>query len=77
MEAQRELMRRGNPDFNHLLKLGVDSRNELRNLVDHLQTIATDQECITALGHDDPVVVHTAVRWLAKRRRARGLFPGT
>ncbi len=74
MEAQRELMRRGNSDSNQLLKRGIASRNDLRNLVDHLQMDATDEECIVALGHDDPVVVHTAVRCLAKRNAHAACF---
>jgi putative membrane-bound dehydrogenase-like protein len=67
LEAQRTLMRRGNPASRELLDRGVASRSELRNFIDHLQTSATEAECVAALGNDDPVVVHTAVRCLAKR----------
>ena len=74
MEAQRELMRRGNPAFRQLLERGVAARSTERNLLDHLQTAATDMECVAALGHADPVVVHTAIRCLAKRQAMAECF---
>ncbi|MCA9136424.1 MAG: c-type cytochrome, partial [Planctomycetales bacterium] len=68
LAAQRELVRRGNPAQRLLLDRGVAQRNDSRNLVEHLQSTATDQECIDALGHSDALVVHTAVRVLADRK---------
>ncbi|TWT89361.1 DUF7133 domain-containing protein [Neorhodopirellula pilleata] len=67
VEAQRELIRRGNSAWKQLLEAGVASRSPLRNLLDQLQSDATDQQCIEAMSSEDPVVVHTAVRCLAKR----------
>lgn len=55
-------MRRGNPASEQLLERAVASRSERRNLLDHLQSDATDQECLAALESSDPVVVHTAIR---------------
>lgn len=67
MEAQRELMRRGNPAEKQLLERGIAARSAPRNLLEDLQTTATDQQCIEALGNSDPVVVHTAIGCLAAR----------
>lgn len=67
MEAQRTLLRRGKSTHQLLLKNGIATRSEARNLIDHLCTIASNNECIQALNHDDPVIVHTAIRCLADR----------
>lgn len=67
VEAQRELMRRGNPAYQQLIVKAVADRSDERNRLMHLQTDASDQECVAALSHADPVVVHTAVRCLAAR----------
>ncbi|MCO8120122.1 discoidin domain-containing protein [Stieleria sp. TO1_6] len=65
--AQRELMHRGESAWRQLLQQSIDSRSDQRNLLDQLQTTATDAECIAALDSGDPVVVHTAIRCLAQR----------
>lgn len=65
IEAQRELMRRDNPASDQLLTRALAMRSPERNLLLHLQTDATDEECVSALTHSDPVVVHTAIRCLA------------
>ncbi|TWT74268.1 DUF7133 domain-containing protein [Allorhodopirellula solitaria] len=72
--AQRELMRRGNPASEQLLTRAIANRAPARNLLLHLQTEATDQECVSALSHADPVVVHTAIRCLADRNAAAECF---
>jgi len=74
MEAQRELLRRGNAAGKMLHEIGVAERSELRNLLAHLQSDATDEECIAALQHTDAVVAHTAVRCLAKRNAFPACF---
>lgn len=69
MEAQRELMRRGNSAAQTLLDKGLARRSELRNLLDRMQDAqdpAQVETCLQNLEHDDPVVVHTAIRCLAK-----------
>ncbi len=67
IEAQRELMRRGNKSFQSLLETSIASRSADRNLLDRIQTMATEQELVQSLGHTDPVVVHTAIRCAAQR----------
>ncbi len=67
IESQRELMRRGNMAYLQLLDAAIASRSDLRNLVSKLQTVTTDAEIFPALFYEDPVVVHTAIRCLAKR----------
>ena len=74
MEAQRELMRRGNSAYRQLLESGVASRSPLRNLLDDLQTTATDTQLVEAMGHADPVVVHVAIRCAAKRNALEACF---
>ena len=67
IEAQRELMRRGNNSYQNLLETSIASRSADRNLLDCIQTTATEQELVQSLGHTDPVVVHTAIRCAAQR----------
>lgn len=67
IEAQRELMRRGNAAYRSLLETSLASRTADRNLLDRIQTTATEQEVIQALAHSDTVVVHTAIRCIAQR----------
>lgn len=67
MAAQRELLRRGNSAQNLLLQRGLADRNDLRKWVEFLQTVATDQQCVDATRHSDDLIVHTAIRMLAKR----------
>ncbi len=74
MEAERELMRRDNSSYQELLKTGVASRSDSRNLLERLQSEASDEECVSALTHADPVVVHTAIRCLANRKAYEACF---
>lgn len=74
MEAERELMRRGNNAYHRLLESGIAARSDDRNLLDKLQTTASDAELIQALAHREPVVVHTAIRCLAKRSAYAACF---
>lgn len=67
IEASRELMRRGNKQFEQLLANSIMNRTVDRNLLDHLQSDATDIERINALSSNDNLVVHTAIRTLASR----------
>ena len=67
IEAQRELMRRGNKAYQSLLERSIASRSADRNLLDRIQTSATEQELIQSLGHADAVIVHTAIRCAAQR----------
>ncbi len=48
LEAQRELLRRGNPKYELLLDLAIAGRTEARNLVHRIQNNATDAEIISA-----------------------------
>ncbi|TWT91515.1 DUF7133 domain-containing protein [Stieleria varia] len=72
--AQRELMRRGNPAFERLLEMAVASRNESRNRLAMIQTPDKTAECISALSNEDPVLVHTAIRVLAKNNAYQACF---
>tara|TARA_R110002073_G_scaffold115759_3_gene253862 strand:- start:8529 stop:12740 length:4212 start_codon:yes stop_codon:yes gene_type:complete len=78
MEAERELMRRGNTAHRQLLQRGLAKRNEQRKIVESLQGDATDPasiaRCIAALRSDDPVIVHVAIRSLAKRNAFDACF---
>ncbi|WP_372716374.1 discoidin domain-containing protein [Novipirellula sp.] len=78
MEAERELMRRGNAVHRQLLRRGLAKRNEQRTLVESLQGDATAPDsiarCIAALRSDDPVIVHVAIRSLAKRNAYDACF---
>ena len=67
IEAQRELMRRGNAAYRSLLDASTASRNADRNLLDRIQSTASEAEVVNALGHSDPVIVHTAIRCIAQR----------
>jgi putative heme-binding domain-containing protein len=74
VEAQRELMRRKSPDANRLLADATASRSDSRNLLDRLQSTADVTEMVTALHSDDPVIVHTAIRCLAKKNAFEACF---
>ena len=74
VEAQRELLRRGNPAHEQLLQRAIETRLPERNLLQHLQTDATNRQCVAALTHSDPLVVHTAIRCLAQRKAAAECF---
>ena len=74
LAAQRELFYRGSELSEQLYQRAIEQRPGERNLLDHLQTAATNQECIAALSHHDPVVQHTAIRVIAKRGAASECF---
>ncbi|EMI18046.1 heme-binding protein [Rhodopirellula maiorica SM1] len=78
MEAERELMRRGNAAHHELLQRGLATRNDQRKLAESLQADATDpasiQRCIASLSSDDPVIVHVAIRSLAKHHDVDACF---
>ncbi len=67
IESERELMRRGNTAYRQLLESSLASRSPDRNLLDQLQSTATDSELVEAIFHTDPVIAHTAIRCIAKR----------
>ncbi len=70
VEAQRTLMRRGNSAYQKLLNDGLDRRRVERQLLERLQENGetTVTMCLQSLGHADPVVVHTAIRCLARQQ---------
>jgi len=68
MAAQRELIRRGDERWKLLLESMKPQRTAERNLAEHLQVDATNDELVSALSHDDPVVAHVAIRMLGKRQ---------
>ena len=68
MEASRELARRGDNRHSQLLEKGLASRNADRQLVESIQTTTNVETILNALGHADPVIVHTAIRTLAQRK---------
>ena len=74
LAAQRELFYRGSDLSTQLHQRAIKKRPDERNLLDRLQTIATNQECIAALSHHDPVVQHTAIRVIAARGAASECF---
>ena len=66
LAAQRTLMRRGNPASRKLLTAGFEKRNSDRQLLARLQDTHDTQLLLQSLSHADPVIVHTAIRLLAK-----------
>lgn len=68
IEAQRELMRRGNKQSESYLAQYSKLRNADRNLVASLKEKASDDEVIAAISHADPVISHTAIRATAARQ---------
>ena len=74
LAAQRELFYRGDERYEMLHHRAIQGRPEIRNLLDRLQTNASDTECIEALSSADQVVVHTAVRCLASRKAFTACF---
>lgn len=68
MAAQRELLRRGDERWKLLLESMKPLRTTERNLAEHLQVDATNDELVSALSHDDLVIVHIAIRMLGKRQ---------
>ena len=57
-----------------LYEIGKAQRSDVRNLAEHLQSEATDVEVMAALSHHDPVIVHIAIRSLARRGAAAVCF---
>ncbi len=70
LAAARELNRRGHSAADTLLERGIASRSSARNRIDHLQHRASNNERIEALESEDALVVHTAIRCLAKQLAA-------
>ena len=68
LAAQRELLRRGDQRYRKLLDNIPAQRSNARNLVERLQHDATVSEMLDVLEHEDPVVVHIAIRSLAKNK---------
>jgi putative membrane-bound dehydrogenase-like protein len=68
IEAQRELMRRGNKQAGSYLAQYATLRNADRNLVASLKEKASDDEVVAATSHADPVISHTAIRATAARQ---------
>ena len=68
LAAQRELLRRGDQRYRNLLDHIPAQRSDARNLAERLQHDATASEMLDALEHEDPVVVHIAIRSLAKKK---------
>jgi putative heme-binding domain-containing protein len=74
LAAQRELVHRGNDAWQQLHQRAIASRPAVRNLIDELQTTASDHQCIAVLKYADSLVVHTAIRCLAERRAHAACF---
>ncbi len=68
IEAQRELMRRGNKQAGSYLAQYATLRNADRNLVAALKDKASDDDVVAATSHADPVISHTAIRATAARQ---------
>jgi len=74
MEAQRELMRRGNKQADGYQAQYAALRTAERNQVASLKEKASDDEVIAAVGHADPVISHTAIRAAAARQLFKQAF---
>lgn len=68
IEAQRELLRRGNKQADSYLAQYSTLRNADRNLVAAIKEKASDEEVLAATSHVDPVISHTAIRATAARQ---------
>lgn len=68
LAAQRELMHRGDDRYRRLMDEIPAQRTDARNLAARIQEDASTDELTEALSHPDPVVVHIAIRALAKRQ---------
>jgi putative membrane-bound dehydrogenase-like protein len=73
IEAQRELVRRGNKLAEVYQRQFADMRTSERNLIDELKELAASKtseansEIMRHLDHKDPVVAHVAIRALVSR----------
>lgn len=74
IEAQRELLRRGNKQSDSYLAQYSTLRSADRNLVAALKNKASDAEVIAAISHADPVISHTAIRATAARALKQPAF---
>ncbi len=72
LEAQRELLRRGDSRHSLLLEKGLQRRTELRTLIHDIQNGMSNESLIDVTGHSDDLVQHTAKRELASRVIANG-----
>jgi putative membrane-bound dehydrogenase-like protein len=68
IEAQRELLRRGNKQADSYLAQYSTLWNADRNLVAAIKEKASNEEVIAATSHADPVISHTAIRAVAARQ---------
>jgi len=73
MEAQRELIRRGN-SATMLLEKTRSGQTSERTMVQNILESSTDQQIVEALGHPDKVINHVAVRELGKRKLSEDCF---
>ncbi|MFN7874208.1 MAG: discoidin domain-containing protein [Pirellula sp.] len=67
LEATRSLARRGDATASRLVSEIVNRRTDLRNLIEELQSTQDKSVLMAALTHDDSLVLHTAVREVARR----------
>ncbi|MFO0921965.1 MAG: discoidin domain-containing protein [Pirellulales bacterium] len=77
MEAQRTLLRRGNAAHTLLLTQSLAERNAEREMLAAMQDwdgAEAIKLCLRGLSHGDPVIVHTAVRELARREAVAACF---
>lgn len=74
VEAQRELVRRGDKRSDELLARGLRQQNDARAVAGKLTGSASDADVIANLGADDPVIRHIAIREAARRRLLKGCF---
>jgi putative membrane-bound dehydrogenase-like protein len=74
IEAQRELIRRGNKKADAYLPQYATLRSGERNLVASIKDKASNDEVISAISHADPVITHTAIRATAARGLEKQAF---
>ncbi|MFZ4767027.1 MAG: c-type cytochrome, partial [Roseimicrobium sp.] len=74
IEAQRELLRRGNKQADSYQAQYASLRTAERNQVASLKEKASDDEVIAAIAHTDPVISHTAIRAAASRQLFKQAF---
>lgn len=74
IEAQRELLRRGNKQADGYQAQYASLRTADRNQVASLKEKASDDEVIAAIDHADPIISHTAIRAAASRQLFKQAF---
>jgi putative heme-binding domain-containing protein len=67
LEATRTLARRGDTNAAKLTSEIAKRRTDLRNLIEELKSTEDKSVLMSALTHDDALVLHTAVREVARR----------